>query len=183
MKIKMKYAYSMAAIILSGAMVFQDARSEEAQKIKIEEKNNAKTSEKRKQVVSLIRQAAAYPVTDVAACIGGVKFAASLYADLLSQGALKSEEYTRFSIENQLQFAFENGTPVDIYAFRIIFEMLRINNATKEEVFKNEGKDYADQTAVWEVITCKFNSGMKGFPTGPIEKNTIIKLVDHITDE
>ncbi len=90
---------------------------------KAQEKNKVTTTKQEERVYELMRRAAAYPVTDVSACIGGVKIAASTYADLLRQGALQSEEYTKFSIQNQFQFAFENGSPVDKNAFWIMFEI------------------------------------------------------------
>ena len=181
---KMKYARSIAVIVLSTTVAAHDVKAEAVPKVEIEEKDKTIDLQQKERVYALMRQAAAYPVTNVAACIGGVKIAASIYADLLRQGALQSEEYTRFSIETQLKFAFENGTPLDMYAFRIVFEILRVNNAAWDEVSKNGGKDYAHQTALHEVITCKFNSGIvTKFPTGPVPKATIVNMVDAITKE
>lgn len=172
---KIRIFRTIVFIASSTAILFQGAMAAELPKA--EGKNAAEQREKR--VYVLMRKAAAYPVTDVAGCIAGVKFASSLYADLLRQGALQSEEYTKFSIETQLRFALENGTPVDMSAFWIVFEMLRTNSASWAEVSENEGGDYAQQTALWEAITCKFNSGYAGIPKdGPLPKDAVIKIVD-----
>lgn len=176
---KIKYACVIAAIALSTTIVFHEVKAEELPKTGKGAKSKSKAVQREERVYILMREAAAYPVTDVAGCIGGVKFAASLYADLLRQGALQSEEYTKFSIETQLRFALENGTPVDMNAFWIVFEMLRINSASWAEVSENEGNDYAQQTALWEAITCKFNSGYAGtIKSGPLTKAAVVQIVD-----
>lgn len=174
-----KYACIFAAIALSTNIVFHDVKAEELPKAGKGAKNKNIAVQPEERVYILMRKAAAYPATDVAGCIGGVKFATSLYADLLRQGALQSEEYTKFSIETQLRFALENGTPVDMNSFWIVFEMLRINNASWDEVSENEGNDYAQQTALWEAITCKFNSGYAGIPkSGPLPNTAVVQIVD-----
>lgn len=134
------------------------------------------------KVYRLMKKAAAYPVTDVSACIAGVDFAASLYADLLRQGALQSDEYIKHSIETQLGFALENGTRVDMQAFSIMFDIERTNNSSWEEVAGNDGRDYAAITALFELITCKFGSGVAGIK-GPIQKDVAIKLVNKMIED
>lgn len=176
---KIKYAFVIAAIVLSTTIVFHDVKAEELPKAGKGAKSKNIAAQREERVYILMRKAAVYPVTDVAGCIGGVRFATSLYADLLRQGALQSEEYTKFSIETQLRFALENGTPVDMNAFWIAFEMLRINSASWAEVSENGGNDYAQQTALWEAITCKFNSGYAGIPkSGPLPKAAVVQIVE-----
>jgi hypothetical protein len=176
---KIKYACVIVAIALSTTIAFHDVKAEEPPRAEKGTKSKNIATQREERVYIVMRKAAAYPVTDVAGCIGGVRFAASLYADLLRQGALKSEEYTKFSMETQLRFALENGTPVDMNAFGIVFEMLRANSASWAEVSENEGDNYAQQTALWEAITCKFNSGYTGIPkSGPLPKATVVQIVD-----
>lgn len=137
-----------------------------------------------KRIYTLMRKAAAYPVTDVYACLSGVRIAAVLYADLLRQGALESEEYTKFSIETRLGFAANNGTPVDVNVFWLSFDLQRANGATLQELTSNDGREYAKQVALWEVITCKFNSSIPAFSkTGPIPKAEAIQLVERMIGE
>lgn len=181
---KIKYACFFAAIALSTTIVIHDIKAEELPKTGKGEQSKNTAVQREERVYILMRKAAAYPVTDIASCIGGVRFAASLYADLLRQGALQNEEYIKFSIETQLRFALENGTPVDMNAFWIAFEMLRINSASWAEVSENGGSDYAQQTALWEVFTCKFNSGYAGIPkSGPLPKAAVVKMVDLLIAE
>ena len=64
-------------------------------------------------------------------------------------------------------------------AFWIAFEMLRINSASWAEVSENGGDDHAQQAALWEAITCKFNSGYAGIPkSGPLPKAAVVQIVD-----
>lgn len=174
---KIKYTYRVFLVIFSVAMALHCNLSKAIE-------GEVSETQQKKLMYSIIREAASYPVTDVAACISGVKSAASVYADLIRQGALDSEEYTRFSIENQIKFAFENGTPFDIYSFKIIFNLLRIIDTPWEEISKNNGVNYANQTAFYELITCKFNSGISTkLPTGQIPKETILKMIDSMPKE
>lgn len=176
---KIKNACAIAATLLSATIACHDVKAEVIPKEEKRGGSKILAVQREERVYMLMRKAAAYSVDDLAGCIGGVKFATSLYADLLRQGALQSEEYTKFSIESQLQFALENGTPVDMNAFGIVFEMLRINNASMAEISENEGNNYAQQTALWEVITCKFNSGYAGIPkSGLLPKAAVVKIVD-----
>lgn len=175
---KTKHAWIVATVALSAFVISHDIKAEEGTR----RKNVA--AQRQERVHILMRKAAAYTVTDVLDCIGGVRFAASLYGDLLRQEALQSAEYTKYSIDTQLRFALENGTPVDMNAFWIVFEMLRQNGASWDEVSENEGKDYARQTTMWEAITCKFNSGYAGiFESGQLTKHAVVQIVDHMIAE
>jgi hypothetical protein len=183
-KVKIKNYCALASAAFITAVFSLNAPAAAPKRATAQEEGTHTTVQREGRVYAFMRKAAAYPVTNVAGCIAGIRFASSLYADLVRQGALQSEEYTKFSIETQLRFAVENGTPVDMNAFWIVFNMLRTNNASWAEVSENNGADYAQQTALWEAITCKFNSGYAGIPkNGPLPKDAVTRIVELMISE